>query len=90
MKQQWDVNEIIEQFTLLPPEFSFLGSSDPHNHLGKALLLKFFQHEGRFPDSIADWRGLMPLFYTHINPYGVFDLDMDARIPLVGQTATVA
>jgi TnpA family transposase len=54
MKQQWDVNEIIEQFTLLPPEFSFLGSSDPHNHLGKALLLKFFQHEGRFPDNIAE------------------------------------
>lgn len=30
MKQQWDVNEIIEQFTLLPPEgvyFSFREGS---------------------------------------------------------------
>ncbi len=54
MKQQWDVNDIIEQFTLLPPEIRFLGSSDPHNHLGKALLLKFFQHEGRFPESVAE------------------------------------
>jgi hypothetical protein len=30
-----------------------LGSSDRHNHLGKALLLKFFQYEGRFPESAA-------------------------------------
>lgn len=30
----------------------------------------------------ADWRGLTPLFYLHINPYGRFDLDMNQRIPL--------
>jgi len=30
----------------------------------------------------ADWRGLTPLFYSHINPYGRFDLDMAQRIPL--------
>jgi hypothetical protein len=29
----------------------------------------------------ADWRGLTPLFYEHINPYGLFVLDMDDRIP---------
>jgi len=34
----------------------------------------------RFTD--ADWRGLTPLFYRHINPYGRFDLDMSSRIPL--------
>lgn len=34
----------------------------------------------RFTD--ADWRGLTPLFYKHINPYGRFDLDMSYRIPL--------
>lgn len=54
MKQQWDVNDIVEHFTLLAPEVSFLGMNDPHNHLGKALLLKFFQHEGRFPESISE------------------------------------
>jgi TnpA family transposase len=31
----------------------------------------------------ADWRGLTPLFYRHVNPYGRFDLDMTQRIPLV-------
>ena len=30
----------------------------------------------------ADWRGLTPLFYSHVNPYGTFDLDMESRIPL--------
>ena len=29
-----------------------------------------------------DWRGLTPLFHTHINPYGSFNLDMDSRIDL--------
>jgi TnpA family transposase len=29
-----------------------------------------------------DWRGLTPLFYLHINPYGRFDLDMESRLPL--------
>jgi TnpA family transposase len=30
----------------------------------------------------ADWRGLTPLFYTHINPYGSFKLDLNQRIPI--------
>jgi len=30
----------------------------------------------------ADWRGLTPLFYSHVTPYGQFDLDMGKRIPL--------
>jgi hypothetical protein len=46
MKPLVDVDEIIERFTLLPPEINFLGRNAPHNHLGKALLLKFFQSEG--------------------------------------------
>lgn len=51
MNQSWDVDDIIHHFTLLPSEIAFLGSNDPHNHLGKALLLKFFQYEGRFPEN---------------------------------------
>ncbi len=27
-----------------------------------------------------DFRGLTPLIYAHINPYGQFDLDMEERI----------
>jgi TnpA family transposase len=29
-----------------------------------------------------DWRALSPLLHNHINPYGIFRLDMDRRIPL--------
>ena len=35
----------------------------------------------------ADWRGLTPLFYLHVNPYGRFDLDMQQRIPLTSGAA---
>jgi len=31
---------------------------------------------------IEDFRALTPLIYSHINPYGVFELDMKARLPL--------
>ena len=29
-----------------------------------------------------DLRALTPLFYTHVNPYGTFELDMDTRLAL--------
>jgi TnpA family transposase len=29
-----------------------------------------------------DLRGLTPLIFGHVNPYGRFELDMDARLPL--------
>ena len=29
-----------------------------------------------------DFRALSPLVYTHVNPYGTFALDMDARLPI--------
>ena len=29
-----------------------------------------------------DFRALSPLVYTHVNPYGTFELDMDERLPL--------
>ena len=35
-----------------------------------------------------DLRALTPLFYTHINPYGHFNLDMNERIPI--ETGNVA
>jgi TnpA family transposase len=32
--------------------------------------------------TIPDYRGLTPLFYSHVNPYGTFRLDMNERIRL--------
>jgi len=30
----------------------------------------------------ADRRALLPLFWTHVNPYGRFELDMNSRLDL--------
>lgn len=32
--------------------------------------------------TFEDFRALTPLIYTHINPYGHFNLDMEERIPI--------
>jgi TnpA family transposase len=34
----------------------------------------------------ADWRGLTPLFYQHVNPYGTFRLDMNERMHIDEET----
>ena len=34
------------------------------------------------PHGTEDFRALTPLIYSHINPYGVFMLDMQSRLPL--------
>ncbi len=54
MTPDWNSPDIFEHFSLLPAEMEFLGSNDPHNHLGKALLLKFFQYASRFPESQSE------------------------------------
>ncbi|MDE1688261.1 Tn3 family transposase [Streptomyces neyagawaensis] len=34
----------------------------------------------------ADWRGLTPLFWSHVRPYGEVNLDMGARLNLTAVT----
>jgi hypothetical protein len=34
-----------------------------------------------------DRRGLSPLFWTHVNPYGKFSLDMERHLDLEGPSA---
>ena len=36
----------------------------------------------RFRMTQADIRGLTPLVWGHVSPYGAFDLDMDRRLDL--------
>jgi hypothetical protein len=35
----------------------------------------------------ADRRALSPLFWTHVNPYGRFEVDMNRRLDLVAVSA---
>lgn len=49
MKRQWDIEDLIEHMTLLPPELEALTHKTGATRLGFAVLLKCFQYEGRFP-----------------------------------------
>ncbi|EDX83090.1 hypothetical protein S7335_268 [Synechococcus sp. PCC 7335] len=58
MKRQWEPEELIEQFTLMPSELALLPdeitNAAAQNRLGFAILLKFFQVEGRFPQHAGE------------------------------------
>lgn len=49
MKRRWDPYDLVEHWTLSSPELELLGNKSGATRLGFALLLKFFQHEARFP-----------------------------------------
>jgi TnpA family transposase len=52
MKRIWDEDELIDVWTLRPDEIENIKDAYPdNNRLGLAILLKFVQHEGRFPES---------------------------------------
>src|SRR5712692_8015024 len=54
MKRQWDIEELIEHFTLIDDDLTFLAHKTGPTRLGCALLLKCFQFEGRFPTARYD------------------------------------
>jgi hypothetical protein len=50
MKRAWTTEELIEYWTLEPNERELINQTRTEkNRLGPALLLKWFQYEGRFP-----------------------------------------
>ena len=49
MKQNWELEELIEHFTLIPEEMRLIGNKYGSTRLGFAVSLKFFQYQGRFP-----------------------------------------
>jgi len=51
MKRQWDIEELIEHFTLVEEDEALLANKTGATRLGFALLLKCFQLEGTFPSA---------------------------------------
>lgn len=49
MKQNWELDELIEHFTILPNEMRLIENKTGETKIGFAILLKFFQNEARFP-----------------------------------------
>lgn len=54
MKRHWETEELIDFWTLLPPELEILANKTGATRLGFAVLLKFFALEGRFPRFSAE------------------------------------
>lgn len=50
MKRNWQPEELVEHWTLLPTELTLLTPKKAANRLGLAILLKFYQYEGKFPN----------------------------------------
>ncbi|WNF36606.1 Tn3 family transposase [Bacillaceae bacterium IKA-2] len=49
MKRNWELDELIEHFTILPNEMRLIENKTGETRIGFAVLLKFFQNEARFP-----------------------------------------
>jgi len=74
MKRNWNEDELLEHFTLLPIERKLIGNKTGASRLGFTVLLKFFQQEARFPakkqeipkvviEFIAHQLGLPPMLF---------------------------
>ena len=51
VKPNWDTEELIEHWTLLPQELELVRNKIGGNQIGFALLLKYFQLFAKFPDN---------------------------------------
>ena len=56
MKRQWSEEELVGHFTIPSEEHRFIRihSRNPINQLGLALMLKFFQYTGSYPDHLHE------------------------------------
>ncbi|MCG8348547.1 MAG: DUF4158 domain-containing protein [Chloroflexales bacterium] len=54
MKRLWTNDDLIAQWTLQPSELALVEHKEGANRLGFALLLKYFQIDGRFPQQKHD------------------------------------
>ena len=83
VKPNWDTEELIEHWTLLPQELELVENKVGGNKIGFALLLKHFQIFASFPDNSSS----IPktIISYNVNPYGLFKLDMKERIERLAQ-----
>lgn len=54
MKRNWQPEELIEHWTLLPGELTILKGKTVSNRLAIAILLKFYQYDCQFPKNKAE------------------------------------
>src|SRR5262245_44041494 len=54
MRRQWTSDELIEYWTISSQDLTAPGNKTGTTRLGFAVMLKYFQREGRFPRGRAD------------------------------------
>ena len=59
MKRRWDEQELAEHWSLRHDEFELLRNRTERSRIGFAVLLKFFQLEGRFPGDREEVRAVV-------------------------------
>ncbi len=83
MHQHVTPQELLESFTIAPSEREFLGTKSGASRLGCAVLLKYFQCEGRFP---ASWHDVPREVIRHlaqscgVSPDAYRHYDLDERL----------
>src|SRR5262249_30228967 len=63
MKHEWSAKELVEHWTRLPSDEPEVQTKRGAARLGFAVLLKYFQYEGRFPDRPQD---IPPVIVAHL------------------------
>lgn len=63
MKRQWNAEELLDHWTLIPAESDLLANKTGATRLGFAVLLKFFQYEARFPSQAQE---VPPIVVAHL------------------------
>ncbi|OPY56652.1 MAG: hypothetical protein A4E55_02005 [Pelotomaculum sp. PtaU1.Bin035] len=54
MKRVWELEDLIDYFTIVPTEMKLIENKAGANRLGCAVFLKFFQIEGKFPNNRSE------------------------------------
>src|SRR5690242_6573510 len=82
MKRQWENEELIEHWMLSIWDLAQLGNKTGATRLGFAVLLKFFQQEGRFPASKTEVPGAVIAFIATqvgVEPEAYLQYDWQSR-----------
>lgn len=65
MKRNWNEDELLEHFVVVPIERKLIGNKTGASRLGFAMLLKYFQQEARFPSKKQDIPKVVVEFIAH-------------------------
>ena len=73
MKRCWNERELVEHWTLFEAEAALLANPTGRGPIGVAVLLKYFQINGRFPRQLRDAAGAVLAFLGEqvACPFGV-------------------